>query len=66
MQHVVDVANYRFPTSLYSINLLSYLKGQPLRFMAVDIDTQQHLWNLEVRGTPSHDAPIRDMLHARG
>lgn len=47
-QHLVDVANYTLPTSLGSINLLSYLKGQPLRFMAVDIDSKVHLWNLEV------------------
>ena len=47
-QHIVDVANYRLPTTLGTINLLSYLKGQPLRFMAVDVETQRHLWNLEV------------------
>lgn len=57
-QHVVDVANYRLPTSLCSVNLLSYLKGQPIRFMAVDVDSQQHLWNLEVRWTPTFDTRL--------
>lgn len=50
MQHIVDVANYRIPVPGFGkFNLLPYLQGQPIRFMAYDRNSQMHLWNLEVR-----------------
>jgi hypothetical protein len=49
-QHIVDVANYQVPIKgIGKVNLLSYLHGQPIRFMAFDRAQNEHLWNFEVR-----------------
>lgn len=62
-QHIVDVANYKIPIrSMGRFNLLPYLKGQPIRFMAYDRSSEQHLWNLEACTTPQRMLPCCRLL----